>query len=398
MRALAGLYHESRAGRTGSADRDFQVDRRTLLAVAGVDRDDDALAAAMRDLEDSERRGLLRLDRLRHDASRVQKVRLPLDREDAFFEFLGEPTPSALRHRLATMFRAAVEAPPGGAWAREWTEYFLNLASRAALGDSVEPFARRDFAENAELVDVALRVLQWRGESPIRIVSCEICGDSKRLEALRPRVEAVLRDLTGGQVQDLERLGILPVPRKVTGSGPIRLLLDGEWLDLGLLQGVWCLSGLDIERATELQTGSSRCVTVENETSFHALTQLRSGDLLVCTSYAGSATRALLSRLPPGMECYHFGDSDPEGFDILRDLRVRTGRAFRPLHMGARAAVAGQEIPLTAADRKRLEKLIADPVMAEEAGTLRGLLDQGCLGAYEQESLGRPKLPRFPYY
>jgi hypothetical protein len=44
---------------------------------------------------------------------------------------------------------------------------------------------------------------------------------------------------------------------------------------------------------------------------------------------------ALLKALPDGLEWWHFGDSDPAGFEILRVLREKTGRDFRPLHMEA---------------------------------------------------------------
>jgi hypothetical protein len=87
---------------------------------------------------------------------------------------------------------------------------------------------------------------------------------------------------------------------------------------------------------------------VENETSFHELAKLESGELLVCTSYPGSATLALLKKLPSALEFWHFGDSDPEGFDILRDLRERSYRPFRALHMKWRDAASCE--PLDAED------------------------------------------------
>ncbi|MFN7139458.1 MAG: hypothetical protein ACK4UN_08975, partial [Limisphaerales bacterium] len=33
------------------------------------------------------------------------------------------------------------------------------------------------------------------------------------------------------------------------------------------------------------------------------------------------------------LEFWHFGDSDDAGFDILRVLRQKSGRDFKPLHM-----------------------------------------------------------------
>ena len=79
-------------------------------------------------------------------------------------------------------------------------------------------------------------------------------------------------------------------------------------------------------------------------------------ELLVCTSYPGSGTVELLKKLPSQLEFWHFGDSDQAGFDILRVIREKTGREFRPLHM--------------------------------EIGRI----------PFEQESLGRPPLRFWPFY
>lgn len=137
----------------------------------------------------------------------------------------------------------------------------------------------------------------------------------------------------GGEIRALDDLGILPNPRFALIHGPLKLNLDGEWLDLRRLQGAFRLSESDISRAEDLLTTARRCLTVENETSFHELAKLQSGELLIHTSYPGSGTLRLLSRLPAGLEFWHFGDSDEAGFDILKVLRERSGRDFRPLHM-----------------------------------------------------------------
>ncbi len=216
---------------------------------------------------------------------------------------------------------------------------------------------------------LAAKLLAWRGESLIRFASCVLCGNSKRLEELagtdkegelrgklRGKLGRLLEDITNGKFRTLDDLGIIPNPRFVLMSGPLQLRLGGEWLDLGRLRGAFRLALEDIERAEEIATPAHRCLTVENETSFHELAKLQSGELLIQTSYPGSGTLRLLSRLPAGLEFWHFGDSDEAGFDILRVLREKSGREFRPLHM--------------------------------EVGRT----------PFEQESLGRPSLNRWPFY
>jgi hypothetical protein len=41
--------------------------------------------------------------------------------------------------------------------------------------------------------------------------------------------------------------------------------------------------------------------------------------------YANSAVIEFLKTLPADIELRHFGDSDPKGFDILREIREKTG-------------------------------------------------------------------------
>jgi DNA topoisomerase VI subunit A len=165
-----------------------------------------------------------------------------------------------------------------------------------------------------------------------------------------------LEDISGGQIRTLDDLSIVPNPRSALVHGPLRLRLDGVSLDCGLLHGSFRLAQEDVARADEVATTARRCLTVENETSFHELAKLRSGELLVQTSYPSSGTLALLRRLPATLEFWHFGDSDEAGFDILRVLRKKSGRAIRPLHM----------------ERGRIP--------------------------FEQESLGRPTKPTWPFY
>jgi hypothetical protein len=216
----------------------------------------------------------------------------------------------------------------------------------ALAGKSVEPLDRQPTKVNEELLALLPRLLGWEGESLVRFASCVLCGDSKTLESLaardrdgefrdklRGKLGRIVEEITGGQIRSLDELGIVPNPRFGLIHGPMKLQLEGEWLDLGRLKGAFRLAEEDIRRAESVATSARRCLTVENETSFHELAKLHSGELLVQTSFPGSGTLSLLSRLPDTMEFWHFGDCDEAGFEILRVLREKSGRDFRPLHM-----------------------------------------------------------------
>lgn len=340
---LARRYRARHAGRTGRGRRAVMEDLEELLRTAGCS-EGDARAAAECALREAERAGVL--ERVPHhprDPEHIAGIRVRPENEEAFFRHVGEAAPSATRTALAIQFAEAMEIPVPEPWRSGWRSW-LDALRRAALeGGSVEPFEREAGPGNAELLTLVPRVLAWRGESLIRFASCVLCGDSKRLEVLSGRLGRALGAVTEGAMMSLDEVGIVRNPRSVLVHGPLRLRLDGAWLDLGCLEGAVRLSETDVARATAVETTARRCLTVENETSFHELTKLRSGELLIQTSFPGSGTLALLRKLPDTLEFHHFGDSDAAGFQILEDLQARSGRDFRSLHMVRGRTPAEQE-------------------------------------------------------
>jgi hypothetical protein len=117
--------------------------------------------------------------------------------------------------------------------------------------------------------------------------------------------------------------------------------------------------------------------------------------LLIQTSFPGSGTLALLRRLPDSLEFWHFGDTDVEGFEILRDLRERGRRPFRALHMRYRKLP--ESPPLNSDERRKIDRLLRSPTMSDEHAELKTILAAGAVGHFEQESLGLPSAA-WPYY
>lgn len=108
------------------------------------------------------------------------------------------------------------------------------------------------------------------------------------------------------------------------------------------------------------------------------------GFLIIQTSFPGSATRRLISLLPE-MTFLHFGDSDPAGFDILRDLREKTGRPFQPILMRHRPSPA--PIALSKQETETLHRLIASPTMQDVRKELETILSYNDKGLFEQEMI-----------
>lgn len=346
LEALANRYARSIAGRSGEAGRDVLLDIEELLRDANS-VEGDSRAVAEQQLRDAEQAGILRLEPLhKRDRASLHQVRFSPACEARLFDFLGRSSPTSARAALAQQFAHASARELPERWRDGWTAWCERMRVAALAGKSVEPLDRQPTKVNEELLALLPRLLGWEGESLVRFASCVLCGDSKTLESLaardrdgefrdklRGKLGRLVEEITGGQIRSLDELGIVPNPRFGLIHGPMKLQLEGEWLDLGRLKGAFRLAEEDIRRAESVVTSARRCLTVENETSFHELAKLRSGELLVQTSFPGSGTLSLLSRLPDTMEFWHFGDCDEAGFEILRVLREKSGRDFRTLHM-----------------------------------------------------------------
>jgi hypothetical protein len=346
LEALARRYERSQAGRTGEAGRDLTVDAEELLRDAGA-AEGESRALAEQQLREAERIRLLEIVPLhKRDRSSLHRIRFSPANEEKLYETVGWQTPKTNREALAGQFAVAAAYSVPARWQERWTNWCESLRQAALTGGPVEPFDRNPTTENTKSLTLLPKLLAWESESLVRFASCILCGDSKALESLaardkdgefrdklRGKLGRLLATITDGQIRTLDDLGILPNPRFALAHGPLRLLLNGQWLDLGLLTGAFRLAASDIDRAERIATSARRCLTVENEATFHELAKLESGELLIQTSYPGSGTLKLLRRLPDEMEFWHFGDSDEAGFDILRVLREKSGRDFQPLHM-----------------------------------------------------------------
>lgn len=367
--ALARLYERSQAGKTGVSSRDVLIPIEKLLTEADAS-EGEAREMAERQLGYLQALGILKLEPVdKRDRSRIGQIRFSSKNEPQLYSHLNKPSPSQLRAAVADQFVKASHTCVSERWQIGWSTWCDHMREAAIQGLPIGPFDRAPSKENEELLGLLPKLLNWQGESLVRFASCVLCGESKRLEnlsqidregefsgKLRGTLGRLLAEITAGAIQTLDDVGIIPNPRFVLIHGPLKLQVDNQYLDLSILQGPFRLSQIDIEQATQITTSAIRCLTIENEASFHEIAKLQSGELLIQTSYPGSGTLALIERLPTTLEFWHFGDSDEAGFDILRVLQERSGR-----HIQAFCMQQGRQ-------------------------------------PFEQESLGRPTHTNWPFY
>lgn len=385
VETLARLYSASTAGTRG-ATRDFTVEREEFLSAARAS-DGDARELAEEFLAgiDHWSGGTVVTDR--HPRSKAV-VALRVRRnggEEWLFAFLEQPSPSAKRDALADFFVDAASQAPGAFCEQTWKAMFLDYADAARSGRSVQPFFRDGPCRNSELLLALRGVMNWREPSLIRYASAVICGDSKVLESLAPRIAPMLERLTGSA--SLEDRGILAKPRMVTVHGPLIIECNGNRVDLSPLAGATRLSDTTLLEAEAIFTGAPCCLTVENEDSFWELCKLQTGILLIHTSYPGAATRTLVQKLPPSLPRYHFGDTDPAGFDILRDLREKTGLPVLPFLMAPDLSTSCHESyrPYSHQEQQLLQRLAESSSMEDLATTIGQMILYGGKSRYEQE-------------
>src|SRR6266699_4301891 len=107
LEALARYYEKSQAGQTGLGIMDVQPCLEILLAQAGCS-EGDARELALRQLQTATESGLIALEPAHsRDRSTIYKVRLSPRREDAFYAYLGRPSPTLVRKQWSNLFLEA---------------------------------------------------------------------------------------------------------------------------------------------------------------------------------------------------------------------------------------------------------------------------------------------------
>lgn len=400
VKLLASRYRKRRIGRSSAAVRDLIVPFNDLLKEAGC-LNGPLRSEAERDFQDLELAGLLELERASRDPSAILRVRLTTTSEEAFFKHVGETGPNSARRQLAKIFEDASHAIVPPTYQVPWENFCAECATIATLGDSLAPyFDRARVDQVVQILESLPELLSWQGESFRRFASAAVFGNSKTLEVLQPRIELCLQRIAGANgCRTLTDFGIRENPRGIILHGPLIFEREGIALDIRNLYAPIRLGAVDLKSSIVL-TNATRCLTVENASMLHELAKLRSGVILASSGseggFAHSAIVDFLQSLPPSVELFHFGDSDPTGFDILRNLRERVRREIASLHMYYRPR--SPSIPLRPDDsriiRRLLESFSLNEVEKAQVSLIRRSDDKG---AFEQESLGVPR-KEWPFY
>lgn len=231
-----------------------------------------------------------------------------------------------------------------------------------------------------------------RNTEPIslRRLGAEKLNDSKLLAKRCDSIERLMAEFLPPDLAKLEAWQVTDSEPAVRLFGPLSAELpDGRFAGELSPMSPYALAEQTLSQALRLWTSAGRCISIENQDTFQDAVSSGCRDLLVNTSYPSRSVVRLLRALPSHVELYHWGDTDPWGFDILRVLRVRTGRVIRALNMEYRPAHGAM---LSRREVSMLMRLIADPLLGDVRPALEAMQRAGNKGRFEQESLPKDLL------
>lgn len=305
---------------------------------------------------------------------------LYLDDPAGLYRLLGRPSPESVRERM-------LDCVNGPEWTGQRETPLRNcvrerVASLLAAGhptgvDSVEEL--RDLA-----IVLGLTPADTRG-LPIRALSTRLFNDSKRLESILPSADKLTTEV--GLLRLSDSLGLARSYPEVSLALSGDLLLErpeATWRCSGRpltlpLPTVRAIAGIRLERGAAV-------LSVENKETFYTAVERLDASAFSCVVYTAghrnAAVIALLERVrDSGGQLYHFGDLDPDGLQILIELRRALAVTVVPFAMDRdtyhRHAAFGY--PLDSGRRERLARLLQPDsgLPAELVPTAREMLAAG---------------------
>lgn len=331
----------------------------------------------------------------------LKKAVLRLDSLEACYEKLGRTPRKQEQENLLHLLQEFLEEVCEPDRKQELQPLILYLQAqqeRISKNQNVE-YYEHDIEDYKELLKLTGAVLTETEEIFVRNLSIRLFGDSKRVEQLEKRVEALLFQYGEFEEKDsvLEECGIVHTPTYVMIKGNGRIRLGTQEIDLSAFKGDIALSTESIKELESVAVQGMRVVTVENLTSFHEYGN-REDFVIYLGGFHNKIKREFLTFLyaqNQEKEYRHFGDIDAGGFYILEHLKRKTRIPFTSLYMDAEilCRYADCAKPLMNHDRIRLERLEKELDQKSQTGTLtedyrgtiRFMLEKGC--KLEQEAV-----------
>lgn len=261
--------------------------------------------------------------------------------------------------------------------------YYENLIEQLDKGNMPVNLERPQFLECLQAIDHL--------EEPVykRVFSSRYLKDSKSFEEKlqTPIVKEAVRwcpeaEDSMNESEVLAQLLIEDYAQTLYIKGDLKIILDGELINLGMLRYGTLLNSQTMKYAEIPEQTIKKVITIENQANFESA-GYEEGVLYIFThGYFSPKECVFLRKLEEKLreneaQYYHSGDLDYGGVCIFRYIRTHVFPKLKPLHMNKelliqyRKAGFGREI--TAASRKKLSQ-IDEPLLQTLIETL---LDEG---------------------
>ncbi len=181
-----------------------------------------------------------------------------------------------------------------------------------------------------------------------RELSVAVLGDTKLFEkSYKSRVCSIIEEYGGLELDlsaldkkekekaILEEYQVFSNPSYIFFKGNVDIhYVDGSSVSVTPNNPIAVLSEA-IARIEMIKVNSNRIVTVENLTSYNRINDNKI-TFIYLSGYHNTAKQRFLKKIAEnnsGVSWFHFGDIDPDGYFILKNLIEKTGISFVPLYM-----------------------------------------------------------------
>ena len=182
-----------------------------------------------------------------------------------------------------------------------------------------------------------------------RELSIAVLGDTKLFEkSYRSRVCKIIEEYGNLELDlsvldekekekaILEEYHVYSNPSYVFFKGYVEIYYEDGSSIIATSNNPIAISSEVIDRIRMIKINSKQIVTVENLTSYNRINDSES-TFIYLSGYHNNAKQRFLKKIAEhngGVSWYHFGDIDPDGYYILKNLIAKTGIRFMPLYMG----------------------------------------------------------------
>lgn len=251
----------------------------------------------------------------------------------------------------------------------------------------------KDLEDLKTQVSIIHAIENQHEEVLLRNFSARNFTDSKLLQRSEVKILSIFKEFSG---EDYERIddvyaehGIVKNPLFAYLRYGMKVNINGQVIDLDVLDDNFSLTDKEIGKMKILSISKKRVITIENLTTFYYYPD-KDAIVIYLAGYHNSTKRELLKKIhefDSSLPFYHIGDIDWGGFNILFDLRKKTGIDVHPLMMGIPELerYASECKHLSQNDTKRLGLMLQREEAKEFHETIRYMLEHDV--KLEQENL-----------